>query len=286
MISSGSFFHLNPEKCPDNLSDLDIIIFTCDIGKYSNQNKTEWTSSFPGKVLSVYIQKNNYMTNARILFNDFLCIDLTIVDKKLLLISRTYIQSKKIKIFNFFLKKVGGINNFILTFSYYISSGYKIIYGHNKIHSLVNEISKNFVPLTTAFNEEAFKINYNGFWQICYKIYVSIKRDDMLYAILKSDNSLKRIIIELLIWREQLNPKKDSPIFRGKKIKYWGNDYYEQMKNDGLMFTLNIEEAYSKLLHNISFYKSISKDVNDYCLPDLEKSIISLLENEIRKKSI
>ena len=76
-----------------------------------------------------------------------------------------------------------------------------------------------------------------------------------------------------------------SAIFKGKNIQHWGGDYYSRIKND-LMFSLNTEEAYSTLLKNISFYKSISKEVSDWHLPDLENSIISLLKNEINNSPI
>lgn len=53
-----------------------------------------------------------------------------------------------------------------------------------------------------------------------------------------------------------------------------------------LMFNHKKEEAYATLLKNISFYKSACKGVSDWHLPDLEKSIISLLESEIKTLSI
>ncbi|WP_233899253.1 aminoglycoside 6-adenylyltransferase [Tenacibaculum piscium] len=286
IITFGSFFHLDREKCSDSLSDLDLFLFTNDVKKYSNQNKTEWLSSFPNPVLSVYIQKGGGITNVTILFKNFFSIDITILDKKLLLLCKKYIQLKKFKVFNFLIKKGGRIDNQISKFSNYLSSGYKIAYGHDKIHPLINEITKNYRLARKEFTVADFKVNYNGFWQTCYKIYITIKKNDMLFGVLMRDNSLKRIIIEVLVWREQINTPKESAIFRGKNIKHWGNNYYSKMKNDDLMFTLNTKEAYSTLLKNILFYKSISKELSEWHLPELEKGIISLLENEIRVKSI
>lgn len=281
IVTFGSLFHLDREKASDpSLSDLDLFLFTSDVKKYSNQNKTEWLSSFQKTVLSVYVQKNDNMLYTRVMFEDFFCIDFAILDKKLLVLLKRYIQLKKLKVFNFLLKKGGRTDNYIATFSNYLSSGYKIAYSHDKFYPVIDEIAKNYKLAPEEFNDEAFKVNYHGFWQYCYKIYIRIKKDDMLYGVLVADNSLKRIIIEVLVWRENLNPAKDSAIFKGKNIKHWGDDYYTKIKND-LMFTLNKEEAYSTLLKNILFYKSICKEVSNWCLPDLEKSIISLLESEI-----
>lgn len=285
IVTFGSFFHLDPEKCSDSLSDLDLILFTDDVKKYRNQNKTEWLSSFPNKVLSVYVQKNDSLVYTRVMFDDFFCIDFAIVDKKLLSLSKKYIQLKKLKIFNFLLKKGGRIDNSISAFSNYLSTGYKIAYSRDEFYPVINEIAKNYKLAPKEFNEEDFKINYNGFWQNCYKIYARIKRDDMLYSVLVTDNSLKQIMIEVLVWREQIKTTRDSAIFKGKKMKHWGNDYYTQIMKD-LMFTHNKEEAYSTLLKNIAFYKSICKGVSDWHLPDLEKSIITLIENEINTISV
>lgn len=284
IVTFGSFFHLDPKKCIDSLSDLDLILFTNDVKKYRNQNKTEWLSSFPNPVLSVYVQKNDNMIYTRVMFNDFFCIDFAIVDKRLLLLSKRYIQLRNLKVFNFLLKKGGRIVNNISVLSNYLSSGYKIAYSHDKFYPVINEIANNYRLEPEGFNEEAFRVNYNGFWQNCYKIYIRIKKDDMLYGVLVGDNSLKRIIIEVLVWREHL-PTKASAIFLGKNIKNWGNNYYAQIMND-LIFNVNKQEAYSTLLKNIIFYKSICKGVSDWHLPDLEKSIISLIESEINILSI
>lgn len=281
IVTYGSLFHLDRQKSSDPLlSDLDLFLFTNDVKKYKDQDNTEWLSSFPSPVLSVHVQNADNLIYTRVMFEDLFCIDFAILDKKLLLLLKRYIQLKKLKVFNFLLKKGGRTDNYISTFSNYLSSGYKIPYSHNKFYPVINEIAKNYRLAPDEFNEETFKANYHGFWQYCYKIYIRIKKDDMLYGVLVADNSLKRIIIEVLVWREHLNPTKDSAIFRGKNIKHWGNDYYAQIKND-LMFTLDRKEACSTLLKNISFYKSICKDVSDWHVPELEKNIISLLESEI-----
>ncbi|KUJ59121.1 hypothetical protein AR687_24775 [Flavobacteriaceae bacterium CRH] len=281
IVTYGSLFHLDRQKSSAPLlSDLDLFIFTNDVKKYNDQNNTEWLSSFPSPVLSVHVQNADNLICTRVMFEDFFCIDFAILDKKLLLLLRRYIQLKKLKVFNFLLKKAGRTDNYIALLSHYLSSGYKIPYSHNKFYPVINEIAKNYRLAPYEFNEEAFKANYHGFWQYCYKIYIRIKKDDMLYAVLVADNSLKRIIIEVLIWREQLPTNNASAIFRGKNIKHWGNEYFTQIEN-GLMFTLNREEACSTLLKNISFYRSVCKDVSDWHLPELEESIISLLESEM-----
>lgn len=280
IITFGSFFHLDRNKCSDNLSDLDVFVFTNDVKKYSNHNKTEWLSSFPNSVLSVYIQQGDATVRPRVLFNDLSCIDFTIIDKKLLLFTKRYIQLKKIKVFNFLFKAMR-IDKYISSFSYYLSSGYKIVYSHDKFYHVIEKIAKNYKLTSNEFSEENFKINYNGFWQVCYKVYIGIKRDDMLYTVLANDNVLKKIIIELLVWKEQLNPDKESAIFKGKHIKKWGNDYYKIIMKD-LMFSHNQDEAYATLLKHIAFYKSACKMLSDWHLPQLEQKMISLLESEIK----
>ncbi|HBV14237.1 aminoglycoside 6-adenylyltransferase [Chryseobacterium carnipullorum] len=284
IVTFGSFFHLDRKKSSDSLSDLDVFVFTDDVKKYNNQNKTEWLSSFPNSVLSVYLQQGDATVRPRVLFDNLFCMDLTIIDKKLLVLAKRYIQLKKFKAFRFLFKALR-VDNYIASFSYNLSSGYKIAYSRDEFYPVINQLVKEYQFDTIEFNEENFKVNYNGFWQMCYKVYIGIKRDDMLYGVLANDNVLKKIIIELLVWKEQLNPHRESAIFKGKHIKKWGNDYYKEIMND-LMFNHKKEEAYATLLKNISFYKSACKGVSDWHLPDLEKSIISLLESEIKTLSI
>lgn len=260
IISFGSASVTNNDK----YSDLDLIIFTSDPLKYTDEVNFEWVNDL-GAVISRLVVKDivDHMKVNKLIMKDGPPLDLLIVDVEEFVKVKNYLLADKpVQMPE---KMIRLIDNYIYDFHYYLKRGYSICFDTINIQqtiALVFEHETGNEDKDLILNEERFNQHWNQFWLNCYKMNTWLICNEIGYAIIMVDNILKRNLIQLIQWYTLLekNDRNFDVFYYGAKLKQWCDpEIYQELYH---VFPHDSEEEVrSAVLLTMKLYMKFSNHI-------------------------
>ncbi|OXB08231.1 aminoglycoside 6-adenylyltransferase [Flavobacterium pectinovorum] len=282
LVSIGSF----SQNSIDQFSDIDLYLFTNNPKKYLDKENHSWINPL-GKIISrrVFKDLQEGVDKNKVILEDGLMYDLTIIDIKKIKLISYYLKLKniglKLLLPGFLQKSVEGS---ILKFYDTIKRGYKIHVDKINLKEILERTItfSETITLDKKLDKKIFFQHYNFFWQSCYTASIKLIRKDFYFTILTYDNYIKKELVRMIEWEAALNKKSTDVFYNGLKIYDWsGEEIYHDLY--GTLLSDNINNMQNSLIKTAELYQKFSTIVaNEYNFSlnkEFENFVIDFIKN-------
>lgn len=294
LVSIGSF----SQNSIDQFSDIDLYLFTNNPKKYLDNENYSWINPL-GKIISRRVFKDFHegVDKNKVILEDGLMYDLTIIDIKKIKLISYYLKLKNIGL-KWLLPRFlqNSVEGNILKFYETIKRGYKI---HVDKINLKNILERTItfsdtITLDKKLDKKIFLQHYNFFWQSCYTASVKLIRKDFYFTILTYDHYIKKELIRMIEWDASLKKRSTDVFYDSLKIYDWSgeetcDDLYRTLLSDNIYNMQNslikTAELYQKFSTSVSKeYKfSLNKEFENFVIDFIKN--VAIPENEKKQQS-
>lgn len=269
----------------DRFSDIDLYIFTSRPAKYLNKSNAAWASPL-GPIISRRLFRDvlERVDKNKIVLENGLMYDLTIVSTKKLRIISYYLKLKNLGLARFLPKMVRqAIEGNIASFYETIRRGYSICEDRINITPIVKKAIDfaRHLPKNTI-TEELFVNQYTFFWQSCYTASVKLIRKDFYFNLVVYDYYLKKVLIKMIETRVLMDNSFVDTYYEGLKIEKWaGSDMVNELYDT--MFPKNITGMQQALINTARLYRQLASEVAAHygfpLNPEFENFVLDFIGN-------
>lgn len=282
LISIGSF----SQNSIDQFSDIDLYIFTNNPKKYLDNENHSWINPL-GKIISIRVFKDfqEGVDKNKIVLEDGLMYDLTIIDIKKIKLISYYLKLKNVGLLWLLPKFLqNSIEGNILKFYETIKRGYKIHVDKINLKNILERTIgfSNTITLDKKLDKKIFFQHYNFFWQSCYTASVKLIRKDFYFTILTYDHNMKKELIRMIEWDATLKKKSTDVFYNSLKIYDWSG---EETCDDlyGTLLSDNIYNMQNSLIKTAELYQKFStivaKEYKFSLNKEFENFVIDFIKN-------
>lgn len=284
LVSCGSFARGEI----DRFSDIDLYIFTKSVNAFTDPENNQWREAL-GNIISIRIFKDGGgIDKIKMIIDDGLMYDLTIVSVKKFKLLLYYIRLEEIGLGKMIPPAISNASRSNINIFYStIKRGYEVHVDKMRLKGLINSADRYMVKNNKdnpefVISEGEFYNHYNIFWQFCYVASIKLIRGDFYLVILDFDFVLKKELLRMIEWETRLNDNSVDCYYSGYKIRTWGGEalYLELMET---LLREDLVEMQNCILLMIGLYQTYSKIVMEKCgfkpNEEFEGFVITFIKN-------
>ena len=240
----------------DQSSNITICLLTTKPKKYLEQ---EWWLKQLKNIISSFIYKGISESTVSLMLEDGIYVNIIILNSQIFKKITRFFWLKKHKLDKFLFSRAkkatqNNINKFYNSFK----KDCKVLHDTIGVQGTIKQILINTQISNDdhVLDNKKFNRNYNQFWQTSYKMIIKLIRKDFYYAIIVTDNVIKKQLMQMIEWYMLMN--NDKNVFKnGVEVTKWCDP--KIVKELFLIFPhTSIIEMQKSILKTLDIYKKLS----------------------------